>query len=202
MQNIIFASSHNLHYEENLPIGWTIASINSFCTTINGLWKGDKEPLVNVGVFRNANFTKDFTLDYSKIEYINVEVRSFVKRNLEDGDIIVEKSGGSENFPVGRSILYRGESGKYSFSNFTMSLRIRDKNHIIPEYLFYVLQSMYRRGDMRQMQTQTTGLHNLLTDVFMSAQIPIPPLNEQKRIVTAIENHFQTLDSVRSLLQD
>ena len=197
-----FQTSHNLHYEGELPNGWTLASMESFCTTINGLWKGDKEPLINVGVIRNANFTKDFSLDYSKIEYINVEERSFSKRNLEDGDIIVEKSGGSDNFPVGRSILYRGESGKYSFSNFTMSLRIKDKSHIIPEYLFYALQSMYRRGDMRQMQTQTTGLHNLLTDVFMSAQIPIPPSNEQKRIVTAIESHFQTLDSVRSLLQD
>ena len=197
-----FTPSDNLHYEGELPNGWTLASMESFCTTINGLWKGDKEPLINVGVIRNANFTKDFSLDYSKIEYINVEERSFSKRNLEDGDIIVEKSGGSDNFPVGRSILYRGESGKYSFSNFTMSLRIKDKSHIIPEYLFYALQSMYRRGDMRQMQTQTTGLHNLLTDVFMSAQIPIPPSNEQKRIVTAIESHFQTLDSVRSLLQD
>ena len=197
-----FQPSHNLHYEGELPIGWTLASMESFCTTINGLWKGDKEPLINVGVIRNANFTKDFSLDYSKIEYINIEERSFSKRNLEDGDIIVEKSGGSDNFPVGRSILYRGESGKYSFSNFTMSLRIKDKSHIIPEYLFYALQSMYRRGDMRQMQTQTTGLHNLLTDVFMSAQIPIPPSNEQKRIVTAIESLFQTLDSVRSLLQD
>ena len=200
--NPAFRPSDNLHYEGELPNGWTLASMESFCTTINGLWKGDKEPLINVGVIRNANFTKDFSLDYSKIEYINVEERSFSKRNLEDGDIIVEKSGGSDNFPVGRSILYRGESGKYSFSNFTMSLRIKDKSHIIPEYLFYALQSMYRRGDMRQMQTQTTGLHNLLTDVFMSAQIPIPPSNEQKRIVTAIESHFQTLDSVRSLLQD
>lgn len=197
-----FIPSDNLHYEGVLPNGWTMARIESFCTTINGLWKGDKEPLINVGVIRNANFTKDFLLDYSKIEHINVEERSFVKRNLEDGDIIVEKSGGSDNFPVGRSILYRGESGKYSFSNFTMSLRIKDKSQIIPEYLYYALQNMYRRGDMRQMQTQTTGLHNLLTDVFMSAQIPIPPSSEQWRIVEAIENHFQTLDRIRDLLQN
>ena len=200
--NPAFQASHNLHYEGVLPNGWTMARIESFCTTINGLWKGDKEPLINVGVIRNANFTKDFLLDYSKIEHINVEERSFVKRNLEDGDIIVEKSGGSDNFPVGRSILYRGESGKYSFSNFTMSLRIKDKSQIIPEYLYYALQNMYRRGDMRQMQTQTTGLHNLLTDVFMSAQIPIPPSSEQWRIVEAIENHFQTLDRIRDLLQN
>ena len=197
-----FKPSDNLHYGEALPKGWAIASIESFCTTVNGLWKGDKEPLITVGVIRNANFTKDFTLDYSKIEYINVEERSFAKKNLEDGDLIVEKSGGSDNFPVGRSILYRGESRKYSFSNFTMSLRIKDKCLVIPEYLFYALQYMYRRGDMRQMQTQTTGLHNLLTDVFMSVQIPIPPTSEQRRIVEAIGNHFRTLDCLRNLLQD
>ena len=197
-----FKPSYNLHYGEALPKGWAIASIESFCTTVNGLWKGDKEPLITVGVIRNANFTKDFTLDYSKIEYINVEERSFAKKNLEDGDLIVEKSGGSDNFPVGRSILYRGESRKYSFSNFTMSLRIKDKCLVIPEYLFYALQYMYRRGDMRQMQTQTTGLHNLLTDVFMSVQIPIPPTSEQRRIVEAIGNHFRTLDCLRNLLQD
>jgi type I restriction enzyme S subunit len=154
-------------------------------------------------VIRNANFTKDFTLDYSKIEYINVELKSFAKRNLEDGDIIVEKSGGSDNFPVGRSILYLGENNVYSFSNFTMSLRITDKQKILPKYLFYVLQHRYRRGDMKQMQTQTTGLHNLLTDIYLSILIPIPPVREQKRIVEAIEDSFRVIDGgIRDIVND
>ena len=197
-----FIPSHNLHYEERMPNGWCIAPLSSFCTTVNGLWKGNKEPLVNVGVIRNANFTKDFDLDYSKIEYIDVEKKAFERRNLEDGDIIVEKSGGSDNFPVGRSILYNGDSKKFSFSNFTMSLRILDKSLIRPKYLFFVLQHKYRRGDMKLMQTQTTGLHNLLTDTFLSALIPIPPVNEQDRIVLAIERMFRTVDVIRNLVKD
>ena len=200
--NPSFKPSDNLHYEEYLPEGWCIAPLSSFCTTINGLWKGNKEPLLNVGVIRNANFTKDFGLDYSKIEYIDVELKSFEKRNLEDGDIIVEKSGGSDNFPVGRSILFNGESRKYSFSNFTMSLRILDKSLIRPMYLYYVLQHKYRRGDMKQMQTQTTGLHNLLIDKYLSAPIPIPPLGEQERIILSIESLFQTVDGIRNLVKE
>ena len=198
-----FVPSDNLHYEAVLPDGWTLVQLSSICSTINGLWKGTKEPLVKVGVIRNANFTKDFTLDYSKIEYINVELKSFAKRNLEDGDIIVEKSGGSDNFPVGRSILYLGENNVYSFSNFTMSLRITDKQKILPKYLFYVLQHRYRRGDMKQMQTQTTGLHNLLTDIYLSILIPIPPVREQKRIVEAIEDSFRVIDGgIRDIVND
>ena len=200
--NPAFKPSDNLHYEEYLPEGWCIAPLSSFCTTINGLWKGSKEPLVNVGVIRNANFTKDFGLDYSKIEYIDVELKSFEKRNLEDGDIIVEKSGGSDNFPVGRSILYSGENSKYSFSNFTMSLRIIDKGLIRPKYLYYILQYKYRHGDMKQMQTQTTGLHNLLTDKFLSAPIPIPPVGEQERIVLSIDNLFRTVDGIRNTVKE
>ena len=200
--NPAFKPSHNLHYAEALPNNWSIAPLNTICTTINGLWKGEKEPLINVGVIRNANFTKDFGLDYSKIEYINVELRSFEKRNLEDGDIIVEKSGGSDNFPVGRSIIFNGESRKYSFSNFTMSLRIMDKSMILPKYLYYVLQHKYRRGDMKQMQTQTTGLHNLLTEKFLSSLIPIPPVREQEMIVLAIENLFRTVDGICDLVKD
>ena len=200
--NPAFKASDNLHYEEYLPEGWCTAPLSSFCTTINGLWKGNKEPLVKVGVIRNANFTKDFGLDYSKIEYIDVELKSFEKRNLEDGDIIVEKSGGSDNFPVGRSILFNGNSRKYSFSNFTMSLRILDKGLILPKYLYYALQYKYRRGDMKQMQTQTTGLHNLLTDKFLSSPIPIPPVSEQEKIVEAIEDLFRTVDGIRDLVNE
>ena len=197
-----FKPSYNLHYDEALPSGWAITPLYIICDTITGLWKGKKEPLINVGVIRNANFTKDFTLDYSKIEYIDVEQKSFEKRNLENGDIIVEKSGGSDNFPVGRSILYRGENGKYSFSNFTMSLRIAKKDCILPEYLYYVLQYRYRRGDMKQLQTQTTGLHNLLTDKFMSLTIPIPPVEEQLRIVQTIKNLFGIVNGIRDLVND
>ena len=111
----------------------------------------------------------------------------------------MEKSGGSDNFPVGRSILYRGESNKYSFSNFTMSLRIKDKSQIMPEYLFYALQQMYRRGRMKEMQTQTTGLHNLLTDVFLTQIIPIPPICEQHRIVAIVDELFRIINRIKDI---
>ena len=176
--------------------------MDSICTTINGLWKGEKGPLVRIGVIRNANFTKEFTLDYSKIEYIDVELRSFEKRYLDDGDIIVEKSGGSDSFPVGRSILFCGENRKYSFSNFTMSLRIIDKCLVLPKFLYYVLQQKYRRGDMKQMQTQTTGLHNLLSDVFLSMPIPIPPKEEQQRIIDRVDNLFSIVSELDALQRE
>ena len=189
----------NGHYQ-NLPKGWCTTSIKNICDNINGLWKGKKDPFINVGVIRNANFTKDFKLDYSNIEYIDVEQRAFSQRHLKNGDLIIEKSGGSDNYPVGRAILYEGKDELYSFSNFTMVLRIKDKNIISSKFLYYFLLDKYKKGVMRTMQTQTTGLHNLILEKYLSMELCIPPYSEQKRIIDAIEELFDKLDAIMESL--
>ena len=194
-----FTPCDNGHYE-NLPSGWTSITIKDVCENINGLWKGKKEPFVNVGVIRNANFTKDFKLDYSNIEYINVEERAFSQRHLLKGDLIVEKSGGSDNNPVGRAILYEGENRFFSFSNFTMVLRVKDKNVVSSKFLYYYILSKYQKGVMRSMQTQTTGLHNLILDKYLAMPLYLPPYSEQKRIINRIEGIFNTLDTIMESL--
>ena len=195
-----FAPCDNSHYPVELPSGWTAMPLGHICDTINGLWKGKKEPFVSIGVIRNANFTKDFKLDYSNIEYLDVEASSFAKRALKNGDLIVEKSGGSEKNPVGRAILYEGESGKYSFSNFTMALRIKDCRIMNSHFLYYAIMAYYLRGDMSKMQTQTTGLHNLIGDKYLSMLIPLPPIEEQMRIVKKIELLFTSLNEIKATL--
>ena len=188
-------TSDNGHYQK-LPEGWVITSISEMCENINGLWKGKKEPFVKVGVIRNANFTKDFKLDYSKIEYIDVEERAFKKRHLLNGDLIVEKSGGSDNNPVGRAILYEGKDTIFSFSNFTMVLRIHYKDVLSYKYLYYYIMSKYQKGEMRLMQTQTTGLHNLILDKYLDIPLCLPPYQEQQRIINKIEETFGVLDLI------
>ena len=185
----------NGHYQK-LPEGWCSTSISEMCENINGLWKGKKEPFVKVGVIRNANFTKDFKLDYSKIEYIDVEERAFKKRHLLNGDLIVEKSGGSDNNPVGRAILYEGKDAIFSFSNFTMVLRIHYKDVLSYKYLYYYIMSKYQKGEMRLMQTQTTGLHNLILDKYLDIPLCLPPYQEQQRIINKIEETFGVLDLI------
>ena len=189
----------NPHYR-NLPEGWAVTTIKDMCENINGLWKGKKKPFVNVGVIRNANFTKDFKLDYSKIEYIDVEQRAFNQRHLKNGDLIVEKSGGSDNNPVGRAILYEGKDAVFSFSNFTMALRIKEKKILTSRYLYYFLLAEYQKGSMRLMQTQTTGLHNLILDKYLSMPILLPPFPEQLRVTTKIEELFDIMDAIKANL--
>ena len=168
-----FTPCDNGHYPQ-LPKGWTNVTIKDICENINGLWKGKKEPFVNVGVIRNANFTKDFKLDYSNIEYIDVEQRAFVQRHLLNGDLIVEKSGGSDNNPVGRAVLYEGGSGVFSYSNFTMVLRIKYKELVLSKFLYYY--------------------------ILATMPLYLPPYSEQERIINKIEDMFEKLDAIMESL--
>ena len=190
-----FTPCDNAHYE-NVPSNWTTILLGDLCFTINGLWKGKKPPFVNVGVIRNANFTKDCKLDYTNIAYLDVEVKQYEKRKLQWGDIIVEKSGGSDNQPVGRAILFERKDGDYSFSNFTSVLRIYGGYPALPEYLNMFLQTIYQTGITKRMQTQTTGIHNLIFDQFLAIPVLLPPIGEQSRIMNKVYELFQLLDSI------
>lgn len=164
------------------------------------MWKGKKPPFVKVGVIRNANFTKDCKLDYTNIAYLEVEEKQYEKRKLQSGDIIVEKSGGSDNQPVGRTILFDKTDGDYSFSNFTSVLRIHNGYPALPKYLNMYLQAVYQTGITKRMQTQTTGIHNLIFDQFMAIPIKLPPIVEQRRIQNKVNELFQILDDISAEL--
>ena len=117
-----------------------------------------------------------------------------------NGDLIVEKSGGSDNNPVGRAVLYEGGSGVFSYSNFTMVLRIKYKELVLSKFLYYCILAKYKAGVMKSMQTQTTGLHNLILDKYLAMPLYLPPYSEQERIINKIEDMFEKLDAIMESL--
>ena len=178
--------------------GWEYSTIGDLCDKMNGLWKGKIGPFVNVGVIRNANFTKSFTLSFDNIEYLDVEAKQFKTRKLQKGDLIVEKSGGSEKQPVGRTVLFDREEGEYSLSNFTSVLRIKDRTIISPEFLYKYILFVYLRGDTRKMQKATTGIHNIEFDKFLSIPVPKISLSEQQTIVNYLDSAFAKIDAMKA----
>ena len=178
--------------------GWEYSTIGDLCDKMNGLWKGKIGPFINIGVIRNANFTKAFTLSFDNIEYLDVEAKQYKTRKLQKGDLIVEKSGGSEKQPVGRTVLFDKEDGEYSFSNFTSVLRIKDRSVITPEFLYKYILFVYLRGDTRKMQKATTGIHNIEFDKFLSIPVPRLSLAEQQSIVSYLDAAFAKIDAMKA----
>lgn len=167
--------------------GWEYKKLGEVCDIINGLWTGKKEPFINIAVIRNTNFSKDCQLKLDNVAYIDVEAKQFAYRKLLYGDIIIEKSGGSEKQPVGRPVLFNIPEGDYSFSNFTSTLRIKKEVGVEPTYLYRYLYAFYCQGGTNKFQSKTTGLHNLNMKGYLRIDVPIPPKSTQLAIVAELD---------------
>ena len=181
-----------------MKAGWQIKTLEEACEFSNGLWKGEKEPFVNVGVIRNTNFTKEGALDDSDIAYLDVEIKKFEKRRLQFGDIILEKSGGGPKQPVGRVVLFDKDDGLFSFSNFTSAIRVKNPNELDFRFLHKQLFWTYLSGVTEGMQSHSTGIRNLDGKAYKAIQIAIPPLPEQHRIVAILDEAFDGIATAKA----
>jgi type I restriction enzyme S subunit len=178
--------------------GWNTNTLDEMCQFLNGLWKGEKPPFVNVGVIRNTNFTREGVLDETDIAYLDVEVKKFEKRRLRFGDIILEKSGGGPKQPVGRVVLFDKTKGEFSFSNFTSALRILDPNALDFRFLHKFLYWAYLSGVTEGMQSHSTGIRNLNGEAYKRITIDYPSLAEQQRIVGILDEAFTGIATAKA----
>ena len=182
--------------------GWEIRKLGDLTTALNGLWVGKKPPFVNIAVIRNTNFTKDCRLDTTDIAYIDAEVKHFSTRKLQCGDIIIEKSGGSDKQPVGRPVLFNIPEGDFSYSNFTSTLRINDQSVIIPSFLHKVLWAIHRSGKTASLQSKTTGIRNLDFKSYLKLPIPVPSIAEQEKIVAELDTLSEVIAKKKQQLEE
>ena len=134
---------------------------------------------VDTGVIRSANFTKDHQFNAKEIVVRSIEKHKRQKKLLRKGDILIEKSGGSPDQPVGR-VLFYDLKGEHTWSNFISILR--PSKHVEAKFLYYSLCNLYEKGVVRNYQQQTTGIINLQLGEYLRESIYLPPLPEQKKI--------------------
>ena len=136
---------------------------------LSGEWGTDDETGNGTPVLRTTNFTNEGIVDYNNVVTRKIAKKCIEEKYLRNGDIIIEKSGGSDKQPVGRVIYFEGPEATYLFNNFTGLLRVKNQGKWHPRYVFYSLFSNYRSGGTRTFQNKTTGLHNLKTDDYVSS---------------------------------
>ena len=155
---------------------------------IAGEWGNDDETGTDIPVLRTTNFTNEGVVNFDNVVTRSISKKKLEEKYLRPGDIIIEKSGGSDKQPVGRVVFYEGPENTFLFNNFTGVLRVKDKSKWFPRYVFYSLYSNYRRGGTRAFENKTTGLHNLKTDDYVSRfEVADANFSEQIRICILLD---------------
>lgn len=162
--------------------------------------KFNDEEFIKCLVIRATEFDNKFNLnvDGSRAKFRLINRAKFLSLDIKSNDLLLEKSGGSENQPVGRvSILTKELTENYSlgFSNFVHKIRVDDKI-VLPNFVFNYLKTVHNIKITDVMQSQTNGIRNLIMNEYFNLPIPIPPLEKQKEIadhITAIRMQAQNL---------
>ena len=169
---------------------------------LSGEWGTDDETGDGIPVLRTTNFTNEGIVNYNDVVTRTITKKKIDNKFLRKGDIIIEKSGGSDKFPVGRVIYFEGEEKTYLFNNFTGLLRVKNQDVWYPRYVFYSLYANYKRGGTRAFENKTTGLHNLKTDDYVSRyEVAEMDKAEQILICEKLDKLYEIIKSRRQELQ-
>lgn len=149
-----------------------------------GEWGQEDKDWNGVKVIRTTNFTNTGKLNLADVVTRDIDPNKVEKKKLKKGDIILERSGGTNDNPVGR-VVYFNEDGLYLFNNFTQLLRCKEEVNSL--FIFYSLFNYYQMNKriIRSMGNKTTGIQNLKMDQYW--QIPIADVSVER------QNEFEAI---------
>jgi type I restriction enzyme S subunit len=166
-----------------------------FVSAVGGSWGtepggGDLDALCIRGT--------DFDTARLRVETSRAPTRGFTSddirsRGAVSGDLIIEKSGGGEQQPVGRAVLWDG-ADLVMPTNFAARLRVNAQTDA--RFATYLLASMWSDGRTRAAIKQTTGIQNLDLAALLDQRVSCPPLPLQRAIADYLDRETARIDAL------
>ena len=198
---VIFKGDDNLHYEKfadgtvkciedeipfDIPNTWSWCRLNNIGSTNIGLTYSPSD-ICNDGtiVLRSSNIVNG-KIDLSDL----VRVKSNIRENqyLQNTDILICARNGSKRL-VGKCALFLGIKEPASFGAF-MAVYRSSYNRYIYYFLFTdIFRNILASDDSKQ-------INQLTQDMIKNTLLPLPPLNEQNRIVKSLNDAFTVVDKI------
>lgn len=185
----------------DVPEVWDVSPLRDLLISsdsIAGDW-GDNNGEVLLSVLRSTNFTNDGHLDLTDVARRCFAANKADRLALKPNDLLLERSGGGPDQPVGRVVFIEADLPGYGFGNFVHRLRV-DSNKVEPRYLRWVLHEIHRSGVVERLQYQTTQMRNLDFRDYMRLPVPKPPLQEQSKIASAIDECDQLIRVTKQMI--
>lgn len=166
---------------DNLPQSWIVKSLGD----VLDIQGGSQPP--------KAEFIYEPAEGYIQLlqirDFGEKPVPTFVPQNrvtkfCRKDDVLIARYGAS----LGRIVT--GLEGAY---NVALAKVIVDEHLFFKRYLFYLLQTSVLQTPLKMISR--SAQNGFAKHEIAHAQLPIPPLNEQKRIVAKIEELFTELDA-------
>ena len=182
-----------------IPQNWEVKKIKNIQSDlVGGVW--GNEPAENendIYCIRVADFNYgQLTISTHNLTVRNILLKEMDKRILKTDDLLIEKSGGGEKSPVGKTVMFNAEISRQSVTSNFITKFTAKSDSCFPKYLLYCLCFFYHIGLTRKHIKQTTGIQNLDIDSYFQEIIPLPSLVEQAQIVNFLDRKTEQIDEL------
>ena len=165
-----------------IPEGWTVKAFRNLLEkTIGGDWgkeAPDEKHTEKVRILRGTDLPNAHGGNYSNVPVRYVEKRKLATRQLQNGDIVIEVSGGSPIQPTGRSLFISQKilGGLIEPTEPASFCRLfRPLNADLGLFLACHLAKIYSDGKTWLYQNQSTGISNFQTRAFLEKELIVTP---------------------------
>ena len=170
----------------DIPDSWEWIRLGNICEPIRyGFTSSAKDngnsKLVRITDIQNNN------VNWNNVPFCDVPKVKLKDLQLKTNDILIARTGGT----VGKSFVVKNISEVAVFASYLIRIRLID-NELI-DFVKYFLDSPYY-WQMISLKQSGTGQPNVNATKLSEILIPIPPLEEQKRIVAKIEKLMPLVD--------
>lgn len=176
----------------NLPNGWTWACVDQVGKVQLGRQRAPKHHIgPNMRPYlRVANVFED-RIDISDVMDMNFTPDEYETYKLEYGDILLNEGQSFEL--IGRPAMYRDEVPCACFTN--TLVRFRAIGELDRAFALRVFLAYLKNGRFQKIASITVNIAHLGAGRFAELEFPLPPLEEQRKIVEVIDHHFSLIDA-------
>jgi len=134
-------------------------------------------------------------ISIENLKYARLDQREGKRLLLSEGDVLVVRTNGSLEL-VGRSAVVPKLEEPFAFASYMIRLRF-DRDRIMPDYAQRMMQHLRVAGVLVDFARTTAGQYNVSLGRLRAAEIPVPPLSEQRRIVADLEALQVEVDALK-----
>ena len=192
------ASSRQSQGTQPLPAGWLWVPLMDLVYEAQpGFACGARDPQGTVQL-RMHNLDTSGALNWETIVRVPADEAIVERYRLNAGDVLFNNTNSTSL--VGKSALFAGYPEPVVYSNHFTRLRTHP-HHLEPAYLAAWLVSQQQDGVFERLCNRWAGQSAVRTSSLLALQMPLPPLDQQRRIAALLAEQVAALEVARAACQ-
>ncbi|HBH11591.1 MAG TPA: restriction endonuclease subunit S [Clostridiales bacterium] len=187
-KHIAHLSDEDIPFE--IPHNWCWCFLQDISIKIHYGFTAKAKPSGRVKMLRITDIQEN-SVNWEKVPYCKISDNRLPSYILKNRDIVIARTGGT----VGKTYIVNDITQDSVFASYL--IRVVLSNKVYENYVKFFMESELYWQQLKD-KSQGTGQPNVNGKALKGLLLPLPPLNEQYRIVTQLEKILPEIEILRA----